>query len=141
MAIDWNAYVGIPFESRGRGLEGADCYGLGWLIYRDIGIDLPLCNDLYADANDPAVSRIVEDQSVRFWQRVDPPQPLDFITLRVAGLPWHVGIYMGVFEHRPLMIHVQTGRSSRIERLDTEEWKPRILGYWRYGKTFPPPCP
>ena len=43
MSYSWlNKYIGVPYVPGGRDMDGADCYGLVKMIYRDgLGLDLP----------------------------------------------------------------------------------------------------
>ena len=43
----WNRYVGIPFEWDGHSLNGASCWGLVWLVQKEVfNRVLPLHHDM-----------------------------------------------------------------------------------------------
>ncbi|OBU50164.1 NlpC/P60 family protein [Stenotrophomonas maltophilia] len=62
------------------------------------------------------------------WQRVPVPQRLDVVVFNSAGRPWHVGVCLGTGD----FLHVEEGRTSRIERLGSPMWEARIGGFYRY---------
>lgn len=126
--INWNSFVGIPFQPLGRSHNGVDCYGLAVLVYRAAGIEIPGYDKKYSHPDDITLPALIMSESAALWSRVTPVEPLDLITLRVAGLPWHIGINIDG-RH---MLHAQSGQNSRIEKLDSSQWSHRILGYWRY---------
>jgi cell wall-associated NlpC family hydrolase len=130
-----NDFVGVPYLDRGRGRDGADCWGLIVIVYRELlDIELPSYSDHYKmiserDARDIAQVITAERSD---WQRLwlaDEPDVYDLVLLNIGGVPCHIGVYAG---HRT-MLHVQRGMTSWIESLDRPRWQPRIEGYYRYA--------
>ena len=74
-----NNYIGVPYELGGRGMAGADCYGLLMLIYwNELDVLLPEFGD---------VTQISEYKVI--------PQPKDFCIVRTRrGVADHVGLYI-----------------------------------------------
>ncbi|HTT77005.1 MAG TPA: NlpC/P60 family protein [Candidatus Binataceae bacterium] len=85
-------YIGLPFKSLGRDRAGLDCWGMVYLVYREVfHQEIPPYAD-YADAYDvEEVSALVKGEIVTRWREVLPAQLGDVILLRVRGLPCHVG--------------------------------------------------
>lgn len=80
-------YIGIPYRQCGRSLAGIDCYGLVWLVYRDVlGIELP---DWMQDAS--------VDFEGDFGQWVEIDYPAELCIVRSPRNNWadHMGIYVG----------------------------------------------
>ena len=49
------SFVGLPFVEHGRNRRGADCWGLGVVLYREVaGIALPAYAEGYTDTADVA---------------------------------------------------------------------------------------
>ena len=123
-----NAFVGLPFLDKGRGYHGVDCWGLVRLYYRDeLGIMLPS----YADYNG------VEDvENITYlinhyrddWYPVDEPRRGDVVLIKIAGVATHVGVY----HTQGRFLHVQIGKYSELARINSETWRRRIVGYYRY---------
>lgn len=124
-------YIGIPYVDRGRDpAVGLDCWGLVCLVYRDLkAIELPSLLEDYATADDhDGVTALVMQQSAN-WARFQHPQPLDLVTLNVAGRPWHVGV---VLDERHFL-HTMQGLGSIIDRHDSPRWEPRVDAFWTYA--------
>lgn len=121
-------YVGIPFKEKGRDESGLDCWGLVRLWYKnELGVDLPSYLNVYSHTKEKVVAETIAAESSAHWRSVDTPERGDVVLLRVMGLPWHVGVYLGGNK----FLHVQQGCDSIIENLDSTRWRNRILGYVR----------
>jgi cell wall-associated NlpC family hydrolase len=130
MIPDWHEqYVGIPYKHWGRDpAEGLDCWGLCILVMREqFGIDLPSFDQHRIDTFErEATARLIEGTRP-FWKKVDEPALGDLILLRIWRMPTHVGVWLA----RDRMLNVRKGISSCVERLDTREWRNRVLGFYR----------
>lgn len=121
-------YVGIPFKEKGRDESGLDCWGLVRLWYdKELGIELPSYIDVYQTTKDIEITETIKKEQAIKWESVEKPVRGDVVLLRIKGLPWHVGIYLG--DNR--ILHVEQGCDSVIENLGRSKWKNRILGYYR----------
>jgi len=136
MIAPWAAaYIGIPFRTGGRSRDGADCWGLYSLVYREVfGIELPSYADEYETVRDGAqLARVVGTNLPRSPWRLVPDAviaPGDGLLLRVAGQPVHVGCAVG--DER--FLHVLSSMTeSCIERLASPRWNRRLLGVYRYA--------
>lgn len=126
-----NDYIGIPYRSMGRDRDGADCWGLVRLVYRDrYGIDLPDYSEQAYDAADLAATAPLISAGRDIWTAVAEPAEGDVVLLRIKGYLSHVGVLVGPVQ----MLHVyRDGLTACIERLDTGVWKHRIEGYYRHA--------
>jgi len=84
-------YIGIPYVHNGRDNAGVDCYGLVWLVEKEVyNKDLPnlgllpnkISPDLFTD-NLPLVNAT----------EVFTPEDGDIVLLFRHGQPYHVGVY------------------------------------------------
>lgn len=128
MTYWWNDYVGVPYTPKGRSRDGADCWGLVRLVYKDqFDIDLPAFSEEY-EADD--VLRINDMLAMHRegWERVEQPQAGDVVLFRMFGHLGHVGLAAapGTF------LHCRDGYSATVERLDAGQWKHRVEGFYRY---------
>lgn len=124
----WNDYVGIPYESRGRTREGADCWGLVRLVLREqYGHELPSF-DGYVNSRDPHVDELIARER-EGWITNDTAQTGDVVLFRIAGRIAHIGIVAapGTF------LHAREGHAATIERLDSPRWKSRVAGFYSYS--------
>lgn len=126
------SFIGIPYVDRGRDpAAGLDCWGLACLVYRRLkGVELPSLLERYTSARDHASVTALVGVVSGEWLQVPKPEPLDLVTLTVAGRPWHVGVTL---DDRHFL-HTMEGLGSIIDRLDSPRWAPRVDAYWSYAK-------
>ena len=120
-------YIGLPYNFRGRSVDGIDCLGLVQLFYREeFGIELP--EYLYGDEfkTDECAEAIKIGEFDGNWQRVDDAQYADLLVYRVMGQPTHVGLDVC----NGLMLHAFQGRNSCLEPM--EVWSHRLMGRFRW---------
>lgn len=133
--MTFDRYLPIPFRSQGRDYSGCDCWGLLWLIYRDVlGVEL----ETYAET--PAtslrdVARLIERHKREFGHAVEMPQPLDAVVMRVRnedcpGLAAHVGVMIDARR----LIHTRKGIGVRVTRLDDPFEAKRIVEFRRHER-------
>lgn len=114
--MDWSAYVGLPWQDRGRGRPGYDCYGLFRLAFEaGTGIALPSHDDAYVSVEDHAETSAILAGDLGDWIDVtdsNVQRPFDAVVMRIMGGP-HIGIIV-----RPgQMLHMPHGSSSMMDRL------------------------
>lgn len=122
-------YIGLPFKSLGRDRSGLDCWGMIYLVYREIfGVDVPQYRE-YADAYDiEEVSALIRGELVTRWREVSREDMGDVVLFRVRGEPCHVGLVIA----RAKFLHSFEGTQSCMERYDAPKWRQRIFGFYRY---------
>lgn len=142
----WTAgYIGLPFEPRGRGRDGLDCWGLVRLVYAErFGVYLPSLADGYTGGEDnDGISKLFHQQSgfprrdddvmdeshTRHWHLVQCPELGDLASFRIAGKHGHVGVVVSENE----FVHAIAGVRSCVERLSSPLWNRRLVGYWRHA--------
>lgn len=129
-----NPYVGIPQRDHGRDRNGVDCYGLPWMIYREVaGIDLPSYVGDYASTDEQAeiAGLLADARDTGPWLRVEagqPVQPLDIALYREGRYDSHIAVIVTA----DLMLHVASSGNSRIERMDGPRFADRLSGIFRH---------
>ncbi|SNS00456.1 NlpC/P60 family protein [Humidesulfovibrio mexicanus] len=134
-----NGYVGVPYLEEGRTASGCDCYGLVRLVqWQERGIAMPELSHLAYRKRATPEERIALGESIKAydaaavgWTLLQPGEPMrefDVIWLRHGG-----PIHFGVAIDRRTMLHVEEGADAVLERLDTVQWKNRILGVYRHA--------
>jgi murein DD-endopeptidase len=121
--------VGIPYLQNGRSYEGADCWGIVFLYYRDIlGRSVP---SYVAEMDDREFRRgtgaVVEEERARGWVAISEPAAGDVVLMRNGAHHNHVGIYLD--GRRTL--HTDGPGLSAIERLDALHLRSRVSGFYR----------
>jgi len=130
--MSWsNRFLGIPFADLGRTREGADCWGLACVIYREeLGITLP--DYLGAGSADEAgeVAALVAGATASpLWLPVSGPAlAFDIAVFRRGHLSRHVGV---VVTHG-VMIHMAAGDHARVEDYRQGRWRHRLAGHFRW---------
>lgn len=130
MELQVSKYIDIHFTEKGRGMAGCDCWGLVFLIYRDLlDTELPLYLDSYQNtADEKVVSAAIRNEKVN-WEEVDKAQPGNVVLIRLKGQPMHVGVYLG----NGRFIHCLDKVGVVIEKVNSITWRDRIVGYYKYS--------
>jgi cell wall-associated NlpC family hydrolase len=128
---DWvKKYIGIPFASNGRTLEGCDCYGLVRLVLQnEYGIYLPELSDDYENALNIAQTKELFDKNmpVLLAERIPVIEERALIVIRKEGHPCHVGISAG----GGYLLHTNYKTGSVCQRLTHIDLCGRREGYYR----------
>ena len=130
--IDFEKVIQIPFEERGRGWNGVDCWGLVRLVASEyFDLDYPEYAEDYQNISDvKELSRLLRQHQVDF-REVSFPEPGDIVLLRISGAASHVGIFIGGGK----FIHAEINIGVNVGELSSPIWAKRILGYYRYEKS------
>lgn len=129
--MSFDRFVGIPWSDKGRDFTGADCWGLLWLVMRELrGIDLPSYSDQYVTASDrKALDRLIAGELSPWLEiSVGAEQPFDAVLMREGRFLRHVGLV--VDDGR--LLHVSSGSTSVIERYREGLLRNRVVGFYRY---------
>lgn len=124
-------YVGLPFESRGRGPEAYDCWGLVRLVLAEqFGVAVPSYTDAYGDAHAGGqVAPLIAAHRAEWTAVPAGAERLgDGVLLRTKGWPMHVGVMVAA----GTMLHIEAGIDSVLERLDAPIWRHRVIGIYRH---------
>lgn len=130
--FEWvNNFIRIPFQSKGRSHEGADCWGLVRIVYDEMcGIDLPSL-DTYDHTKDRQnMGKTIHVESTK-WISINKgsEKPFDVIVFKMVGIPAHVGVVVG----NGYMIHCQEAVGTCVEDYNSEKWRRRIEGIYRHS--------
>jgi len=126
----FDSFVGLAYADKGRG-PAYDCWGLLWLVMRELrGVDLPSYSDQYVTADDRAALAVLIKGELDPWGEIaaGEEQPFDGVLMKEAGFPRHIGIVT----QPGMVLHVQRGETSRIERYRHGPLRHRIVGFYRY---------
>ena len=131
--LGWaSTYVGLPFEVAGRTKEGCDCWGLVYLVEKEIfHVDVPILRLDYSLAPEELRELASTTYSTLNYPKVEVPEEGNIVFMNLFGqeFPSHVGIYLNdgfVLHSDPL------GRGlSRIQRIDVPPIANRIEGIYR----------
>jgi cell wall-associated NlpC family hydrolase len=122
-------YIGIPFVSNGRTMEGCDCYGLIRLVLRnEYGIDLPELSNDYTDArNIKDTARLfAENLPVLTAGKISEPKEQALVVIKEQGRPCHIGIAAG----SGFILHTNFKTGSVCQRETHPGLRGRIEGYY-----------
>lgn len=125
-------YVGIRHLEFGRSADGADCWGIACLIYREqLGIELPDYVLGYTSADERVeLAAIIQGAATSpLWAPVTAlAMPFDIAIFRQGRLATHVGIVV----HDGLMLHTVDGDHARIATYRSGGWSCRLRGVYRH---------
>lgn len=122
----------LPYVEGGRTKQGADCWGLVVLLYKEL-FDIYLTT--YQDITLPSIKECHETseklQAVlmgqQMFEEVDNPEYGDVILLNVLGEPLHIGFCLD----DTTMIHTGRKHGVVIENFTEMKWKRKIAGFYR----------
>lgn len=126
-------YIGTPFVDKGR-LKGkaCDCVGLPLLVAGELALrdkhDQPLTGQTYCSYTAQPVDDIVLATCVRHLCRrsLTDLQPGDVLVMRLPDTPCHVGIYCGLVDGVPHLVHAYNGAKGCVEHPIDVRWRRRI---------------
>lgn len=124
-------YIGLPFRDLGRDRAGLDCWGLVRLVTSEqFNVSLLSFIGEYGKTADIAGIAALIEREAQLWLPVQPGQEKlgDVIVLRLRGSPVHTGLVLG----DQLMLHIEQGIDSAIEKYASPRWKDRIYGFYRH---------
>ena len=117
-------FIGKPYVNRTH-----DC----WVVCRDVcrevyGMDLP--KYAYADSDDGAEAALTIWGAVTSgrWKKVSEGRSGDILIFRIGRWACHAGVQIegGDF------IHCLHGRNTVIQKLDSDGWRNRLAGVYRW---------
>lgn len=127
----FDPYIGLPWCDRGRGISGVDCWGLLRLVYLELrGIELPSYADSYVTAGDAReLARLIAGE-LDPWDEIEPGAETiyDGVLMREGKFPRHIGIVV----EPGLMLHVERGGTSQVERYRSGMFAHRVVGFYRH---------
>jgi len=130
MMYEWvKKYIGIPFVSNGRTLDGCDCYGLVRLVLNnEYGLNWPELSGNYADAlNVRETARLfTEHIPVLAGEKIAAPQERAVAVITEHGAAAHVGIVAG----GGYILHTGIKTGSICQRETHPGLRGRIEGYY-----------
>lgn len=111
---DFNKYIGIPYVNHGRDQSGSDCFGIVKMILeKEFKVDVPE----WIDQDEPDFSR---------FKKADEPEVGSIGLFKFAGVPAHVGIYIG--DGR--VLHVMPNETACAEKLKSRRLDGKLDGWY-----------
>jgi len=123
-------YIGIPFVSNGRAMDGCDCYGLIRLVlHNEYGKTLPELSNNYNDALNIAetMKLFSEHRPVLAAEKLIKPEEKALVVITEQGHPCHIGIVAG----NGYILHTGIKTNSICQRETHPGLRGRIEGYYR----------
>lgn len=130
---DFNQFLTIPYVNKGRAMDGADCWGLVRLIYKDhLGILLPSYEGVDAENEEETTGMILRGRESGDWVEIGFPdrQPYDLVLMQCRGTPWHIGLTVDPFN----FIHAHPIRGMNLCPFSDKSWSRRRLGLYRLSR-------
>ena len=130
-----NKLRGVPYKHNGRSFSGVDCWGLIYLFFRELGIELPTDDGEYISQewykNNP--ERYINSLK-KYGKEVG-----DFRNLKPLDIPYY-NLYKDVITHTSVMIdntyflHVLIDKKVDIGTMDRRLWRKKYKGARRIIK-------
>jgi cell wall-associated NlpC family hydrolase len=132
--MNWvNKYIGIPYQDKGRTIQGCDCWGLVYLVLLEQwGVRVPTYTEDYTNTKKDHQGEIHDlvHRERQMWIPIQPgqEQPGDVVNLRIMAKDCHTGIITEPGE----MLHTMMGHNSALESYRHSTWRNRIAGFFRH---------
>jgi cell wall-associated NlpC family hydrolase len=130
MIYPWvKKYIGIPFVTNGRTIEGCDCYGLVRLVLRDeYGVVLPELSDDYSNAlNVKETERLfAENLPALTAEKIYELEEKAVVVIKEGGRLAHIGIYAG----GDFILHTGAKTGCVCQRITHPGLRGRVEGYY-----------
>jgi cell wall-associated NlpC family hydrolase len=131
--LSFDRFIGLPWIDKGRSFDGVDCYGLVWLVNRELrAVELPSYAEDYVTSVDRlALARLIAGElDDGGWDEIPAAQeqPFDAVLIREGRMAKHIGLVT-----RPgMMLHVEQGGTSQVERYRAGIFAHRVVGFYRF---------
>jgi len=127
--MDWTRrYLAIPHIKTRSGFDGADCFGLCQLIWREErGRELPPA--LPYTETGPAARHHLTDcvvQGRSGYRSIEAAEPFALIVFHLGGYPIHIGLAVDDAN----FIHTTRTTGVLLEDLTSPAWSKRIEGFY-----------
>jgi len=123
-------YIGVPFEDRGESLNGADCYGIIRLIYRnELAIEIPSFHSSCHSTK--AIFSDYIKQISQFWQLSKEPNLYDVVAMAHDPIHPRVVQHFGVYLGNGKMLHTLETAGSHIVNIDDMSYFIKGFYSWR----------
>lgn len=133
-------YLETPFGDKGRVRgKSLDCVGLPLMVAEELGL---VDNDgerlhgrSYISYSSQPTGTIVLDLCIKHLVRkgLSKIQPGDVLVMVVPTTPCHVGIYSGIVDGVPHLIHAYSGGPDKcVEQPIDVRWKRRIVAAFEF---------
>lgn len=125
-----NKFIGIPFISKGRSLNGCDCYGLVKLYYKEIlNIDIP---ETIITAEQPrrTFANYLNEIS-KNWTATTPAKNV-VVAMSVNAEHPNLVTHFAVMIDDKRFIDTRENMSSYLTSIDDEKIKNQIKGFYKW---------
>jgi len=127
--MDLSRYVGIPYQLHGRDYSNADCYGLVYLYYSELGYALPKLDKPYILKE--AESLVHKYTPLITGKQLTVPESPCVVVMYKHGIPTHVGVYVDKG-----IIHTSSNRGSVYEKLKNVNRRFTRLEFYSVSKSY-----
>ncbi|ACL70374.1 C40 family peptidase [Halothermothrix orenii] len=124
-----NRLIGIPYKHNGRSYQGVDCWGLVYLFFKELGVDLPVGDgefvpdDWYKQEPDRYIRGIrTLGEEVGHYRYL---KPLDIPYFKLYR---NVITHSGVMVDDDSFIHVLINKEVRLDSMSRKYWKRKYAG-------------
>lgn len=113
------------FAYGGRGPEFYDCYGLIMEMHRRLGIELPE----YKSERDPNLIQLIIVEGRKLFEQIEKPSPQCVVSFFIKP---YITSHLGFMLDDRKFIHIMFKSRVTVEKIDCDDWKNRITGYFKW---------
>ena len=131
--MNYTDLIGVPFVSKGRDMNGMDCYGLVKEVYKRHGHNIPEYDSQYKDFDDTdKIDSLIKGNTLGYpWKEISEPKVPCLIAIRFGtpdGVVNHTAVYIGNGQ----FIHTRAKIGVNIDRISSPAWRHVIVGFYEY---------
>jgi len=124
-------YLQIPFVDKGRTFQGADCYGLVKLYFKnELNINIPETNITAEQPNRIMINYLNEIS--KNWEEIQHPETNCVIALAMHENHPKLVTHFAVMINDKKVLHTLRKINAHIVDVDNIQIKPFIKGYFRW---------
>jgi len=131
--VDIIKYLGIPYVHEGVDWNGADCYGIIILFYKN-EFDITVPHYKYNEDWELHDYKYIEQEYHKLWDKIEFPLKYCVATFKFLGR--HTEHHMGIMLNDMEFLHIPLKQACVVDKLSNRLWKRSLSGFYRLKELY-----